>query len=144
MCAAGGATPRVISAGTTVGTATRYVAVIGNERPSTQSTRAETMSVATRFPKPRARMRLEILSPRPVWRRIPTAMPATAVVAPMGRTCFVPAAIAFTSLVGLSEVSRLMYETRIATTIDQNTAVIVENPAMRKTMIAKSDVYWYQ
>ena len=37
-----------------------------------------------------------------------------------------------------------MYETAIATMIDQKTAVIVEKPAMRKAMIAKSDVYWYQ
>src|SRR5881296_3062130 len=143
MCAAGGATPSVINAGTTVGTATRYVAVIGNDRPRTQSTRAETTRVATRLPKPSERMRLEILRPSPVCSRIPTAMPATAVVAPTGSTCFVPAASAFTSFVGLSDVSRLMYETRIATTIDQNTAVIVEKPATRKTMIAKSDVYWY-
>ena len=28
--------------------------------------------------------------------------------------------------------------------IDQKIAVIVDNPATRKTMIAKSDVYWYQ
>src|SRR5947208_3271949 len=55
-----------------------------------------------------------------------------------------PPVIAFTSLFRLSEVSRRMYETRIATTIDQNTAVIVEKPATRKTMIAKSDAYWYQ
>ena len=75
---------------------------------------------------------------------MPTAIPATAVVAPTGKTCFVPAASAFTSFVGVSEVSRRTYETTIATMIDQNTAVIVENPAMRKAMIANSDVYWYQ
>src|SRR5207249_9817694 len=66
------------------------------------------------------------------WSRMPTAIPATAVVAPTGRTCFVPAASAFTSFVGESEVSRRMYETRIATMIDQKTAVIVEKPATRK------------
>ena len=75
---------------------------------------------------------------------MPTAIPATAVVAPTGRTCFVPAASAFTSLLGESDVSRRMYETSIATMIDQKTAVIVEKPATRKTMIANSDVYWYQ
>src|SRR5436309_7481639 len=117
---------------------------MGNERPSTQRTIPDTTSVATRFPKPSARMRLEILRPRPVWRRIPTAIPATAVVAPTGRTCFVPAASALTSLLGDNDVSRRMYETSIATMIDQKTAVIVEKPATRKTMIANSDVYWYQ
>ena len=84
------------------------------------------------------------MRPSPVCRRIPTAIPATAVVAPTGRTCFVPAASAATSLDGESEVSRRMYETRMATRMDQKIAVIVENPATRKMMIAKSDVYWYQ
>src|SRR6266550_4460416 len=144
MCAAGGATPSVINAGTTVGTATRYVAVIGSDRPSTQRTIAETTSVRTRLPSPRSRMRREIFKPRPVWSRMPTAIPATAVVAPTGRTCFVPAASALTSLLGDNDVSRRMYETSIATMIDQKTAVIVEKPATRKTMIANSDVYWYQ
>src|SRR5437867_3074309 len=143
MCAAGGATPSVINAGTTVGTATRYVAVMGSDRPSTQRTIAETTSVRTRLPSPRSRMRREIFRPRPVWSRMPTAIPATAVVAPTGRTCFVPAASAFTSLVGASEVSRRTDETRLARMIAQYTAVLLEQPATRKTIIANSDVYWY-
>ena len=71
-------------------------------------------------------------------------MPATAVVAATGSTCFVPAARAATSFIRVSAVSRRMYETRIARAIDQKIAVIVVKPSRRKTMIANSDVYWNQ
>jgi len=89
-------------------------------------------------------MRLEIFRPRPVCRRMPTAMPATAVVAAIDRTCRVPADSAATSFRGVSEVSLRMYGTTIARRIDQKIAVIVLNPRSRNAMIAKSDVYWYQ
>src|SRR5581483_5555547 len=144
MCAAGGGTPSCVSAGITVGTATRYVAVIGSERPRTQSTTAETTSVSTRLPSPSCRMRLETFRPSPVCSRIPTMMPATAVVAATPSTCFVPDASASTSLGSESAVSLLTYETRTASTIDQKTAVIVVKPMTRNTMIAKRLVYWYQ
>ncbi len=71
-------------------------------------------------------------------------IPATAVVAATPSTCRVPAANASMSRRSESAVSRRMYETRIATRIDQKTAVIVVNPRKRNTMIANRLVYWYQ
>src|SRR5437773_4629048 len=144
MCAAGAGTARCTRAGITVGTATRYVAVIGSDRPSTHNTAADTTRVSTRFPWPSSRMRLETLRPSPVCRRTPTMIPATAVVAATPSTCFVPEANAATILRNDSAVSRRMYDTAIAVTIDQNTAVIVVNPTSRNAMIAKRLVYWYQ
>src|SRR5712664_3604869 len=144
MCAAGGGTPSVTRAGMTVGTATRYVAVIGSDRPSTHSTMPAMMSVTTRFPAPSVRIRLEIFRPSPVWSRIPTAMPATAVVAATDSTWRVPAESAATSFRGVSDVSLRRYGTTIARRIDQKIAVIVLNPRRRNAMIAKREVYWYQ
>src|SRR5947199_9025180 len=89
-------------------------------------------------------MRFDICSPRPDCSRIPTGLPATAVVAATESTWRVPDDSAATSLRRLSAVSRRICETPIASRIDQKIAVMVEKPNTRNAMIAKSEVYWYQ
>src|SRR6185503_18872654 len=118
MCAAAGATPTVVSAGTTITAEMMYDAVTGTARP-----RMENATVRVSDPPAIPTISPAAFSPRPVSVTTPTMMPATAVVAMTDSTSSPPADSDSETRLGVSHHSRDIRKlVRIAASVDQKTA----------------------
>src|SRR5690349_23221821 len=123
MCAAAGATPTAVNAGTTMTAEMMYDAVTGTASPRIQTASAENTTVRVSDPPAIPTMRPAALSPSPVSVTTPTMIPATAVVAITGNTSLPPAIRDSDTRLGVSHHSRVIRkEVTTAPSVDQKTA----------------------
>src|SRR6188768_2914945 len=124
MCAAAGATPTVVSAGTTITAEMMYDAVTGTASPRIQTASAEKTTVSPSEPP-----------------ATPTMMPATAVVARTGSTSFPPETSDSNIAFGVSHHSRDIRKlTATAARVDQKTARKGERPIPIRTATRTREV----
>src|SRR5262245_17113288 len=123
MCAATGATPTDVSAGTTMTAEMMYDAVTGTASPRIQTAIAENSTVSGNDPTAIPTISPAALNPNPVIVTTPTMIPATAVVASTGNTSMPPAITASARRRGISHSSRRPRKLNpTAATVAQNTA----------------------
>src|SRR5262245_11216602 len=148
MCAAAGATPTVVSAGTTITAEMMYDAVTGTARPRIQTASAENTTVSTSDPPAMPTMRPAAFKPSPGSVTTPTMMPATAVVATTDSTSLPPAISESDTRRGVSHHSRDIAKlTTTAASVDQNTARKGDIPYAIRTATRSRDVkcrYWFR